>query len=164
MAMLSFKPIRRSILKSVSALCLLPMGRWAANAAEKVSRPLQVPATSLSEVLLAYGINEPVSSSPHISLQVPEVAENGASVPISVAVEWDGVRKIVLLAEANRFPLLLAMEVKGELLPQVDTRIRLTEGSSAVSAYVQRQGKWFYTSRPVQVMTGGCGPVQDDGA
>lgn len=91
-----------------------------------------------------------------IQIKVPDIAENGAVVPVSVEVEMTGVEAISILAEKNASPLASSYTLGANTDPFVATRIKLGKTSSVI-AVVKAGGKLYSTGKEVKVTIGGCG-------
>ena len=91
-----------------------------------------------------------------VRFKAPEIAENGAVVPVTV--QYDGPAKtIAILVEENPQPLAAAFQISPKALANVSTRIKMGK-SSRVSALVQTaDGKLLAAAREVKVTIGGCG-------
>ena len=91
-----------------------------------------------------------------VKFKAPEIAENGAVVPVTV--QYDGAAKtIAVLVEQNPQPLAAAFQISPKSPAHVSTRIKMGE-SSRVSAMVQTaDGQLLSASREVKVTIGGCG-------
>lgn len=95
-------------------------------------------------------------SSRELILEMPDVAENGALVPLEVSSAPAGTRRIILIAEGNPVPLLADFRFEDGALPWLEARIKLAE-SSHVAAYAEVSGQWYQARRFVRVIAGGCG-------
>jgi sulfur-oxidizing protein SoxY len=91
-----------------------------------------------------------------IELKVPEIAENGAVVPVTVSTSLDGVESVSIVVEKNPRPLAAAFEIPPGTLPDVSCRIKMGE-TSDVMAVVKTPGGVFSASKMVKVTIGGCG-------
>ena len=91
-----------------------------------------------------------------IQIKVPDIAENGAVVPVSVEVQMDGVESISIVAEKNVSPLTSSYTLGSGTDPFVATRIKLGKTSSVI-AVVKAGGKLYSTGKEVKVTIGGCG-------
>ena len=111
-------------------------------------------ATSMQDVLRALG-SVPIDSDA-IELVLPDVSENGANVPVSVASALKGTRQIALLVESNPFPLAARFDIAPDTEPFVSTRLKLAQ-SGTVVAIIEADGKLYSTSRDTRVVLGGCG-------
>ena len=90
-----------------------------------------------------------------ITLLLPDVAEDGTAVQMSLATTLPARRALVLVRR-NRIPLVAEFEFAPDTLPFVATRIKMAEDSE-VLALVEAGGRWFSASRQVKVTVGGCG-------
>lgn len=94
--------------------------------------------------------------SPDILIKAPEIAENGAIVPIEVVSRIPNTRFIAILAEKNPFPLVGTFDLRNGAEGFVSTRVKLGE-SSLVRVIVKDDQKVYSASREVKVTIGGCG-------
>jgi sulfur-oxidizing protein SoxY len=90
-----------------------------------------------------------------IKLTVPNIAENGAIVPVIVEADLEGVESISLLAVRNPHPLTCSYVIPGGTLPYVSTRIKM-QRTADVIAVVKSEGKLYSASKRVRVAIGGC--------
>ncbi len=111
-------------------------------------------ATSMEDVLRALG-STPIDSDA-IDLVLPDLSENGAIVPVSVASSLEGTRRIALLVESNPFPLAARFDIAPSTEPFVSTRLKLAQ-SGTVVAIVEANGRLYSMSRDTRVVLGGCG-------
>lgn len=96
------------------------------------------------------------TESKDISIVSPDIAENGAVVPFSIASKIPKTESIALLVEKN--PNVLAANF---LIPEgteagVTTRVKMGQTSNVI-ALVKADGKFYYTAKEVKVTLGGCG-------
>jgi sulfur-oxidizing protein SoxY len=97
-----------------------------------------------------------LEGSDKISIRAPDIAENGAVVPVSVTSTLDGVESISIIAEKNATPLTASFTLGKGTLPDVSTRIKMGKTSSVI-AVVKAGGKLYSTGKEVKVTIGGCG-------
>ena len=95
------------------------------------------------------------TESKDIVITAPDIAENGAVVPIAVASRIPNTRSISILAEKNPFPLAATFDVSGSDA-YVSTRIKMGQTSN-VRAIVQADGKFYTAAKEVKITIGGCG-------
>ncbi len=143
---------RRGMLKRViagSAIALVPFAAFAQwmEAAFK--------ADSYSGALSAIGA-EGVTLSDKVKLKAPEIAENGAVVPIQVSSTLENIESISILVEKNPTPLTAQFKMFPGLKPDFKIRVRMGE-TSKVIAVVQAGGKSYTAESEVKVTIGGCG-------
>ncbi|WP_018936458.1 thiosulfate oxidation carrier protein SoxY [Thioalkalivibrio sp. ALJ24] len=97
-----------------------------------------------------------IQESDDIELSAPEIAENGAVVPVSVHAHMDNVEEIAIMAEANNRSLASRYVFSSAATPKAGQRMRLVDTSDVIAA-VKADGNWYMTSRNVEVTVGGCG-------
>lgn len=100
------------------------------------------------------GATDPADSR-DIVIDAPDVAENGAVVPISIRSNLPGTETIALLVEKNPQPLASLYEVLPGLEPEIGNRIKMNE-TSDVYVVVRAGGRYFMARREVKVILGGC--------
>ena len=91
-----------------------------------------------------------------ITLKVPEIAENGAVVPVTVKTKMANVTNISIFADKNPQPLAASFTLPEGTAAEVSIRIRLGE-TRVVKAIVEADGKLYTTEQEVKVTIGGCG-------
>ncbi len=91
-----------------------------------------------------------------IDLQLPDIAEDGRTVPVSVACSLPGVREITIVIEPNPIPLAAQFDVPEGAEAYVATRVKIAH-SGRVAAHVRTASGSFVAYRDVKVITGGCG-------
>lgn len=96
------------------------------------------------------------TASKDIKIKAPDIAENGAVVPITVSSGISGIESISIVAEKNGTPLAASFNLAGNTQGYVATRIKLAKTSKIV-AVVKAGGKMYSTSKEVKVTIGGCG-------
>ena len=94
--------------------------------------------------------------SSEITIKAPDIAENGAVVPISVSTSLSGVTAIAILAAKNNIPLASDFEFGPGVEGFVSTRIKMAETSDVI-AVVKTDSGVYTTSKEVKVTIGGCG-------
>ena len=101
-----------------------------------------------------YGKTAEVSEK--ITLDAPEIAENGAVVPVSVASTLSNVTAISILVLENPNTLVAAYKIPEGTEPSVSNRLKMAKTSKVV-AVVEAGGKLYSASKEVKVTVGGCG-------
>ena len=91
-----------------------------------------------------------------IKLKAPDIAENGAVVPITVTSNIDGTESISVVVAENGTPLAATFNLGANTAGFVSTRIKMAK-TSDVTAVVKAGGKLYSTSKNVKVTIGGCG-------
>ncbi|MBL0124545.1 MAG: thiosulfate oxidation carrier protein SoxY [Betaproteobacteria bacterium] len=96
------------------------------------------------------------TESKDIVITSPDIAENGAVVPVSVSSKLGKTESISILVEKNPNSLSAAFDIPGGTEPFVSTRVKMGQTSN-VHALVKADGKYFYATKEIKVTLGGCG-------
>lgn len=112
-------------------------------------------ARSVAEALDRLGIADIIDSTA-VALDVPDIAENGAVVPVSVRSSIAATDTILVLLEKNPFPLAARYEILEDLEPDLSMRVKMAETADVI-ALVRAAGKVYRARREVKVTIGGCG-------
>ncbi|MBT8134234.1 MAG: thiosulfate oxidation carrier protein SoxY [Gammaproteobacteria bacterium] len=96
------------------------------------------------------------TESADIKLKAPDIAENGAVVPITVTSKIDNTEAISVIVAENATPLAATFNLGANTSGFVSTRIKMGK-TSDVTAVVKAGGKLYSTSKNVKVTIGGCG-------
>lgn len=148
---------RRSFVRNTGIIALLfSSGFLEVARAEAVlwNKPA-FDATSLKDAL-AQVVDQPLIEGADITIVAPEIAENGAVVPVGVATAIERVESIAILCEKNPRPLAAIYEIPAGTLADVKTRVKMAETSNVV-VLVKAGGKLHMASKEIKVTRGGCG-------
>ncbi len=91
-----------------------------------------------------------------IAITAPDIAENGAVVPIAVTSKIPNTQSISIVAEKNPFPLAATFDVSNGAEGYASVRIKMGQ-TSDVRAIVKADGKYYTSRKEVKVTVGGCG-------
>lgn len=149
---------RRKILKAGGGIGLLGMlvaaGFIRPGIASAASERAAFEAKTLDEALSALGIFSPENTSA-IQLTAPEIAENGAVVPVTVESMISRTEQICILVDKNPTSLVANLRIPEGTEGFLTTRIKMAQTSSII-ALVRVNGKYYRVSREVKVVVGGC--------
>jgi sulfur-oxidizing protein SoxY len=95
-------------------------------------------------------------ASDKVVLDAPEIAENGAVVPISVTTALPGVTSIAIIVAGNPFPLAAHYVIPEGTSAAVANRLKLAKTTNII-ALVEAGGKVYSATKEVKVTVGGCG-------
>jgi sulfur-oxidizing protein SoxY len=109
----------------------------------------------LQDAMKALGAQAP-GSSEAIAIKAPEIAENGAVVPIAVESRLPNTESISLLIEKNPQPLAASFAIPAGTEGSVSTRVKMGQ-SSDVYALVKADGKFYVAKKEIKITLGGCG-------
>ena len=113
-------------------------------------------ATDVDAALTAALGASNASESAKIKLKAPDIAENGAVVPITVTSEIGGTESISILVAKNASPMTASFNLGANTEGYVSTRIKMGKTSDVV-AVVKADGKLYSSKKQVKVTIGGCG-------
>jgi sulfur-oxidizing protein SoxY len=96
------------------------------------------------------------TNSDAIKLKAPDIAENGAVVPVTVSSSMGNVEGISIIASANATPLTSTYMLSSACEPFVSTRIKMGKTADVI-AVIKADGKLYSATKEVKVTIGGCG-------
>ena len=96
------------------------------------------------------------AESKDIVIEAPQIAENGAVVPIEVTSNLPNTKSIAVLVEKNPFPLVGRFEFSEGAMPYVKVNVKIGE-SSFVRVVAEAGGRHYTATREIKVTIGGCG-------
>ena len=153
---------RRQALKAggaVSLLTLVAAAGWLrpgeALAAEGWNKSA-FETHSMDETMKALGGSSPVPSKDIVFFSTPDIAENGAVVPIGITSNVPKTEAIAILVEKNPNMLAAVFDVPAGTDASLSTRIKMGQTSN-VFALVRADGKYYVNSKEIKVTLGGCG-------
>ena len=136
-------------LLAIGAMALAPLQLLARNKGA-------FKAEEANATLQALVGDKPLVSSTDIMLKVPDIAENGAVVPVTVTTTIEDVQRISLIVDENPNPLSASFRFLPGSVADISIRLKMG-ASSDVRAIVETQTTAFYTTKNVKVTIGGCG-------
>ena len=152
---------RRKILKTggrVTLLTLVAAAGWLrpgdALAAEWNKAAFD--AKTLDDTMKALGGSAPAQSKDIAFVSTPDIAENGAVVPIGITSAIPKTESIAILIEKNPNMLAAVFDIPSGTDPAINTRVKMGQ-SSNVYALVKADGKYYVASKEIKVTLGGCG-------
>jgi len=153
-------PMRRTFLKGTGAA-----GTVAVAIAAGLLKPSGVLAAewpkasfeskNVADALKGVGASGPVESK-DILIKAPDIAENGAVVPVEVTSKVAGTESIIILVEKNNNPMVASFNLSNGAEGYVSTRIKMAQ-TSGVRVAVKAGGKTYTAAKEVKVTIGGCG-------
>jgi sulfur-oxidizing protein SoxY len=113
-------------------------------------------AKTMADLMKALGGSAPTESK-EMTLTAPDIAENGAVVPIGVASSAPGVKKLLLLVEKNPSVLSASFDVSDAVEPAFSTRVKMGQSSDVYAVALTGDGRALFAKKEVKVTLGGCG-------
>lgn len=156
-----FAVTRRLIMKGVASVALVGLGHLPfslspafAAANDKYPEDAFKQKSEADAIKALYGKNPEPSDK--VKLDAPEIAENGAVVPISVSASLADVSSISILVSENPNALAASYKIPAGTVPSVANRLKMAKTTN-VTAVVEAGGKLYSASKEVKVTVGGCG-------
>lgn len=151
--------LRRNILKSAGAAGVVAMAATAgllkSGNALAAWNSSAFAAKSVSEAIKDLGLPTPTDSKA-ITIKAPDIAENGAVVPVEVLSTLPGTTNIIIISEKNPTVLIADFKLSNGAEGFVSTRIKMAQ-TSMIRAVVTAGGKTYTAAKEVKVTIGGCG-------
>ena len=113
-------------------------------------------AKTVADVMKAMGAGAPTESS-DVTLTAPDIAENGAVVPLGAATSLAGVKHMLILVEKNPNTMVASFDVSDAVDANFLTRAKLGQTSDVYAVAITNDGKALYAKKEVKVTLGGCG-------
>ncbi|QIL72543.1 thiosulfate oxidation carrier protein SoxY [Diaphorobacter sp. HDW4B] len=147
---------RRQAVKNSAAVTgmllaagMLPQSAFAFNKAA-------FDAKTVADVMKAMGAGAPTESK-DVTLTAPDIAENGAVVPLGAATSLAGVKHMLILVEKNPNTMVASFDVSDAVDANFLTRAKLGQTSDVYAVAITNDGKALYAKKEVKVTLGGCG-------
>lgn len=153
------QPDRRALLRQSAtvAAALCAAGLWPTGARAQGTWPQAAfQARSLADLTRALGLPAPQPSR-EVTLQAPDIAENGAAVEMVIGCTAAGARRLALLVEKNPSGLSAIFDLTDAVEPTLRTRVKMAESSNVFVVAQLADGRTLYTVKDVKVTLGGCG-------
>ncbi|MFZ2159695.1 MAG: thiosulfate oxidation carrier protein SoxY [Bradyrhizobium sp.] len=151
---------RRVILQGVASVALVGLGKLALGVAPAFAANDKYPEEAFKQknvddaIKLLYG--KTAEKSDKVKLDAPEIAENGAVVPIAASSTLADVTSISFLVAENPNALVASYSIPAGTVPSVANRIKMAKTSNVI-VVVEAGGKLYSATKEVKVTVGGCG-------
>ena len=113
-------------------------------------------AKSVADALKALGAGAPTESK-EVTIGGPDIAENGAVVPLTASTTLAGVKQVVILVEKNPSALIAVFNVTDSVEANFATRAKMGQSSDVYAVAITADGKAHFAKKEVKVTLGGCG-------
>jgi sulfur-oxidizing protein SoxY len=148
---------RREMLASSSAVAaLLATAGLTPTQAQAAWTAPAFEAKNLADAAKALGGGAPTESK-DVTVTGPDIAENGAVVPVGCATSLPGVKRLLLLVEKNPNVLAAAFDVSDSVEASFNTRVKMSQSSNVYAVAIMGDGKVFFSGKEIKVTLGGCG-------
>ena len=135
------------LLASVGMLPAKAQAAWTAAAFE---------SKTLADAVKALGGAVPVESK-DVTVTGPDIAENGAVVPVGCSTTLPGVKRLMLMVEKNPSMLAAVFDVTDAVDASLTTRVKMGQSSNVFAVAMMGDGKVLYAVKEIKVTLGGCG-------
>jgi sulfur-oxidizing protein SoxY len=156
-----FSATRRLILQGAATVALIGLdnpsfGLAPAYAAANDKYPEEAfkQKSDAEAIKSLYG--KAAEASDKVKLDAPEIAENGAVVPVSVSTTLADVTSISFLVAENPVALVASYRIPAGTVPSIANRIKMAKTSNVI-VVVEAGGKLYSATKEVKVTVGGCG-------
>ena len=113
-------------------------------------------AKTAGDVTKALGAAAPVESK-DVTIGGPDIAENGAVVPLSASTTLPNVKRVLILVEKNPAAMVAMFNVGDAVEANFATRAKMGQSSDVYAVAITADGKAYYAKKEVKVTLGGCG-------
>ncbi|MCU0774443.1 MAG: thiosulfate oxidation carrier protein SoxY [Ideonella sp.] len=113
-------------------------------------------AKNMADLMKALGASAPAESK-DVTITGPDIAENGAVVPLGASTSLPGVKRMLLLVEKNPNVLAAAFDLTDAVDASVTTRVKMGQSSNVFAVAMMADGKVMFAQKEVKVTLGGCG-------
>ena len=113
-------------------------------------------AKTLADAVKALGGAAPVASK-DVTITGPDIAENGAVVPVGASTALPGVKRLAIMVEKNPSALAAVFDVTDAVDANIATRVKMGQSSNVYAVALMADGKVLFAQREIKVTLGGCG-------
>jgi len=146
---------RRAALKTTGALAtLVSLGVITQSQAQAAVDRAAFDLKTLDDALKAVG-GKPATSD-QVTVVSPDIAENGAVVPVGATSKLPNTTEIFLIVEKNPMPLSCGFTIPAGTVAEVQTRLKMGQSTNVI-AIVKADGKLYSATKETKVTLGGCG-------
>lgn len=147
---------REMMARSATVASLLAAAGFLPSLAQAAWPQAAFETKTLADAVKALGGSAPVESK-DVTVSGPDIAENGAVVPIGVATALPGVKRLLLLVEKNPNVLAAVFDITDAVEANVNTRTKMGQSSNVYAVAMMADGKVLYAVKEIKVTLGGCG-------
>lgn len=148
---------RRTLLQGTSAALFAALAAGLLKPVRVLAADWNKPAFEARDLASAQNVigAAGAAKSNDILLKAPDIAENGAMVPVDVVSSIPNTTSIAILVEKNPNPLAVQFDFANGAVPDVSVRLKFNQ-TSIVKVVVKADGKFYTVQREVKVTTGDC--------
>jgi sulfur-oxidizing protein SoxY len=147
---------RRETLKQSAVVAGLLATAGFPQFAQAAFNKVAFDAKSVQDAVKAAG-GATLAESKDVAITGPDIAENGAVVPLGVSTSLAGVKQLLILVEKNPASLVALFHVSDAVDANFSTRAKMGQSSDVYAVAIMADGKAFFAKKEVKVTLGGCG-------
>jgi sulfur-oxidizing protein SoxY len=147
---------REMLSQSATVAGLLATAGLLPTAAQAAWNEGAFQAKTMADVVKALGGGAPAESK-DVTISGPDIAENGAVVPVGASSTAAGVKRLLLLVEKNPSALAASFDITDGVEANVSTRVKMGQSSNVYAVAMMADGKVAYAVKEIKVTLGGCG-------
>jgi sulfur-oxidizing protein SoxY len=147
---------RQALNHSAQLAALLAGAGLLPTAAQAAWQAAAFDAKTMADLMKALGAGTPVESK-DVTITGPDIAENGAVVPVGASTTLPGAKRLMVLVEKNPAMLTAIFDVTDSVEANFTTRVKMGQSSNVYAVALMADGKVLYAVKEVKVTLGGCG-------
>jgi sulfur-oxidizing protein SoxY len=147
---------RKMLVQSAQVAGLLAAAGLLPSLAHAAWSQAAFDAKTLAEAVKALGGGAPAESK-DVTITGPDIAENGAVVPVGCSTTLAGVKRLALMVEKNPNALAAVFDVSDAVEANIATRVKMGQSSNVFAVAMMADGKVLYAQKEIKVTLGGCG-------
>ena len=147
---------RKMLSRSAAVATLLGTVGLLPQAAQAAYNSGAFEIKTMADLVKSLGGSAPTESK-DVTITGPDIAENGAVVPIGVSTALAGVKRLLVLVEKNPSVLSAMFDVSDAVDANFTTRVKMGQSSNVMAVAMMADGKVLFAQKEVKVTLGGCG-------
>ena len=147
---------REMMSRSAQVTALLATAGLLPQAAQAAWNKDAFDAKTLADAVKSLGGSAPAQNG-SITITGPDIAENGAVVPVGASTTLPGVKRLALMVEKNPNALAAVFDVTDAVEANVSTRVKMGQSSNVYAVAFMADGKVLFAQKEIKVTLGGCG-------
>ena len=147
---------REMLARSAAVAALLGTVGLLPQAAQAAYNSAAFEIKTMADLVKSLGGSAPTESK-EVTITGPDIAENGAVVPIGVSTALPGVKRLLLLVAKNPSVMSAMFEVSDAVEANFTTRVKMGQSSNVMAVAMMADGKVLFAQKEVKVTLGGCG-------
>ncbi len=148
--------LSRSARTAARVAALLAGAGLLPQAAQAAYNTAAFEVKTLADLAKLLGTSTPAESK-DVVITGPDIAENGAVVPVGMSTGLPGVKRLLLLVEKNPSVLSAMFDVSDAVEANFTTRVKMSQSSNVYAVAMLGDGRLLYAVKDIKITLGGCG-------